>query len=77
MRLELISPEKIIFSGEVELVTLPGVVGKFTVLPGHAPIVSVLTKGVVVYQIDKKKTEVSVNGGFVEVNGETISVCVD
>lgn len=77
MRLELISPEKTLFSGEVELVTLPGIVGKFTILPGHAPIVSVLTKGVVVYQVNKEKTEVPVNGGFIEMNGETISVCVD
>lgn len=77
MKLEIISPEKTLFSGEVSLVTLPGITGKFTILPNHAPIISILAKGLVVYQVGEEKTEVEINGGFIEMKGEAISVCVE
>ena len=70
MKLEIISPEKIYFDGEVSLVTLPGKSGKFTVLEHHAPIVSMLDKGVINYQLD-------IEAGFVEVNKNKIVVCVE
>lgn len=49
MTLEILSPEKTLFSGEVQRVTLPGAAGEFTVLPHHAPIISSLTAGRVRY----------------------------
>ena len=77
MKLEIISPETTLFSGEVELVTLPGMVGSFTVLNRHAPIVSVLQQGVLLYRINGKDKELTVSGGFVEVKNNTLSVCID
>lgn len=77
MKLEIISPEKALFSGDVESVTLPGIAGKFTILPGHAPIISILKEGILVYQVDKQKVELPVKGGFVEMKGDTVNVCVD
>ena len=78
LHLEIFSPEKEIFSGEVEHVTLPGTMGSFTILPQHAPIISSLQEGVLLYVTDKgeERTE-QVKGGFVEMNGNKVSVCVN
>lgn len=50
MTLEIISPHDIVFKGEAETVSLPGQMGRFMVLKNHAPLISVLTEGSVVYQ---------------------------
>ena len=49
MTLEILSPEKTLFRGEAERVTLPGASGEFTVLRNHAPIISALVRGNVKY----------------------------
>ena len=49
LHLNIVSPEKEIFDGEVDSVTLPGAMGSFTILPQHAPIVSSLKAGLVSY----------------------------
>ena len=77
MTLEIISPEKTVYSGEAELVTLPGSVGLFTILNRHAPIISALTKGVLTYCVNGEKTEITVNGGFVEAKNNHVSVCIE
>ena len=50
MILRIVSPEKVIYKGEVQMVKLPGTVGQFTVLENHAPLVSTLTSGEIVYK---------------------------
>ncbi len=75
LHLNIVSPEKELFDGEVESVKLPGALGAFTILPEHAPIVSSLTKGKVVYTADKEY-ELEINGGFIEMSGGVVSVCV-
>lgn len=78
MKLEVISPESTLFTGEVELVTLPSILGSFTVLPKHAPVVSVLQRGFVVWkEPGKDKVEWEIEGGFVELKNDLISVCID
>ena len=77
MNIEIVSPEKIVYSGKAEAVTLPGVMGSFTILDRHAPIISVLKKGVVRYSINEKNVEVTTNGGFVEVKKNNVSVCIE
>lgn len=78
MNLNIVSPEKELFNGEVESVTLPGTVGSFTILPQHAPIVSSLKAGMLSYITkDKEEHTLTINGGFIEMNGNQVSVCVD
>ncbi|MDR1719059.1 MAG: ATP synthase F1 subunit epsilon [Dysgonamonadaceae bacterium] len=77
MTLEIISPEKIIYSGEAELVTLPGTSGSFTVLERHAPIISSLEKGLLVYRVKGEDNKLLIDGGFVESKENSISVCID
>lgn len=76
MTLEILSPERTLFSGEVERVTLPGALGEFTVLPRHAPIISALVKGTVRYLPREGEQSLDIGGGFVEVKKDVVSVCV-
>ena len=75
LHLNIVSPEKELFDGEVSSVKLPGALGAFTILPEHAPIVSSLTKGTVTY-VAEKEYELEINGGFIEMSSGVVSVCV-
>jgi len=77
MNLELISPQKVYFSGEVSLVSLPGESGRFTVLENHAPIISKLEKGILRFRANEIDKEVTVSEGFAEVNKNRIIICVE
>jgi F-type H+-transporting ATPase subunit epsilon len=75
LHLNIVSPEKELFDGEVSSVGLPGTFGAFTILPDHAPIVSSLTKGKLTYVTDKEY-ELDIEGGFIEMSNGVVSVCV-
>jgi len=77
MKLEIITPEQIYFSGEVTSVTLPGTSGLFTVWENHAPLISSLKNGKITYIADKNKTELNVDGGFAEINNNIVTVCIE
>lgn len=77
MKLEIITPEQIYFSGEVASVTLPGTSGLFTVWENHAPFISSLTKGKISYTADKSETDLMVTGGFAEIRNNTVTVCIE
>ena len=77
MNLEIISPEKVVYTGEAEQVTLPGLSGSFTILDRHAPIISALNKGTLTYQANGGNVELAINGGFVEVKKNIVSVCIE
>lgn len=68
MQLEIITPDKEVFSGEVKLIQLPGLDGSFEILENHAPLISALKKGKI-RVIDKSNntTSFEVKGGVVEV----------
>ena len=76
MKVTVVSPERIVFSGEVDSVAVPGAKGRFEILNNHAPIVSVLTAGKVVCN-GKETLELDILGGFVEVARNEVSVCVE
>lgn len=67
-----------LFNGEVNSVTLPGIIGSFTILPQHAPIISSLRSGTLSY-VTKEGEEHSqeISGGFIEMNNNNVSVCID
>jgi F-type H+-transporting ATPase subunit epsilon len=77
MKLEIITPEQIYFSGEVTSVSLPGTSGLFTVWENHAPLISSLTKGKISYAVDNNETELNIDGGFAEINKNTVTVCLE
>lgn len=77
MTLKIISSSEVLFEGEANVITLPGKMGKFTVLKNHAPLISVLTAGEVRY-IDNRDEEkiIPVKGGLADVDHNIVSVCV-
>jgi F-type H+-transporting ATPase subunit epsilon len=75
---ELVSPEKLLFTGEVEAVVVPGLEGDFTVLKDHAPLMSVLKPGIV--EIDETasaKTRLFVLGGFADVSPRGLTILAE
>jgi F-type H+-transporting ATPase subunit epsilon len=78
MTLEILTPEKKIYSGEVYGVQLPGITGLFEVLDKHAPIVSALGKGTLKILRDKNNSSLySIQSGFVEVIDNKATVLVE
>ena len=77
LNLKIVSPEKVEFTGEVKSVTVPGTLGSFEILNNHAPIISSLEKGVVEYTTDDGKQQLNIDGGFVEVKKNEVSICVE
>lgn len=77
LQLKIISPEKTVFNGEVESVLVPGTLGSFEILTDHAPIISSLEKGIVEFSTKEGKKQLEVNGGFVEVKKNEVSLCVE
>lgn len=76
--LNLSSPEKALSGVEVQRVTLPGENGRFTVLSGHAPIISTLAEGDILYTAaDGKETVQHIKSGFVEVRDNIVSVSAE
>ena len=74
---DLVSPEKLLFSGEVDQVDVPGSEGDFGVLAGHAPLVATVRPGVLVMYREGGELRVVINGGFAEVNPAGLTVLAD
>ena len=78
MKLEIVTPNGVIFDNEVKQVTIPGSEGEFGVLAGHAAVVSLLDAGVMVIErADGKEVSVAINGGYVKVEEEKTLCMVD
>lgn len=77
LQLRIVSPEKIEFDGVIESVIVPGTMGQFEILNDHAPIISTLQKGMVEYTTTEGKTSLEIQGGFVEVQKNVVSLCVE
>ena len=77
LNLKIVSPEKVEYDGVAERVLVPGTMGQFEILSNHAPIISTLQKGVVEYFNKEGKTSLEILGGFVEVQKNQVSLCVE
>ena len=75
--LEIVTPERKFFSGEVESVYLPGTEGELGALPGHAPLVTGVNPGELRYTVDGTVEELAVGSGFAEVTQEQITILTD
>ena len=77
LELKIVSPERIEFEGQVESVLVPGTMGQFEILTNHAPIISSLGVGEVVYAAADGKHTIAISGGFVAVQKNQVSLCVE
>lgn len=74
---DLVSPEKIAFSGEVDQVDVPGVEGDFGVLAGHAPVVAAIRPGILTVRTGTTQQKIIVLGGLAEVSDRGLTVLAD
>jgi len=77
-KFELVTPERMLVSEDASQVVVPGAEGDFTVLPGHAPVISALRPGIIDAALagGGKQARVFVNGGFAEVDADRLTVLV-
>src|SRR5246127_2932893 len=74
---DLVSPEKLAFSGEVDQVDIPGAEGDFGVLAGHAPVVAAVRPGILTVTSGGSKQKIIVLGGLAEVSEKGLTVLAD
>ena len=77
MKLEILTPDKKVFEGEVRSVTVPGTMGSFEVLKDHAPIVSTLKDGKVIIRTGSAEQTILIKGGVIEVLNNNIMVLAE
>jgi len=75
--LEIVTPDRVVVSEEVDIVTAPGVEGEFGVLANHAPMISAIKIGPLHYRVGDKEEWVAISGGFCEVSRNKITFLVE
>lgn len=75
--LEVVTPEKMVFSGKVDEVTIPGTEGEFGVLRGHEPFLTSVDIGELYYISAGKRTYYAINTGYAEVTGSKVTVLIE
>ncbi len=77
IRMEIVTPDKLVLSDDVEYVGVPGIIGQFGVLSNHIPFLSALTIGSLYYRKEGKNKYVFVSGGFAEVSPDSITILAE
>lgn len=77
MHLEILTPEKKVFEGDVTIATFPGADGSFQVMDHHAPLISLLKEGIVEYKSKDGSHQIAVTGGVVEVLKNKVILLAD
>ena len=77
LKLEIVTPEAQTYSGDVEMVTLPGTEGEMGVYPHHVPLMTQLAAGEIIVRKDGQDSFFAVGGGFVEVTGDHVAILTD
>ncbi len=77
LTLELATPMRLVVTAEVDEVVIPGSLGYFGVLPGHAPLLATLGIGEVTYRVGREEHHVAISGGFAEVRNDKVIILAD
>jgi F-type H+-transporting ATPase subunit epsilon len=77
LQLDVVTPERRVLAEPVDMVTIPGLGGELGILPGHTPLISQLQTGVLSYAKDGGNFQLHVSGGFVEVDGDRVTVLAE
>jgi len=77
IRLEIVTPEKMVFSDDVDLVLAWGLEGQLGILPHHAPLMTILQSGDLVFRRGGKEEALTISGGFLEVRPDKVVVLAD
>ena len=76
MILEVVTTEETLYSGEADVEIAPGIEGQLGILPRHAPLLTAVNKGEVVVRNEGIETSIDVNGGFLEVKDNKVTILV-
>ena len=77
IRCEIVSQDRLVYEGDVDIVTVPGTLGEMGILPGHAPLLSTLEMGVIRVKSDEQEEVFTVTGGFIEVQPDIVTIMAD
>ena len=77
LQLEIVTPEKKVFSDEVDSIVVPGIEGEFNVLTLHTPLVTIIKPGELTYTKAGATERLAIGEGFIETSDDTVSVVVD
>ena len=77
LQLEIVTPEGVVYSKDVEMVTLPGVLGQFGVYPQHAPLMTEMVPGEIIVRKDGRDTFIAAGAGIIEVTAARVAVLTD
>ena len=77
LKLEVATPTRLVVSGEADEVVVPGSEGSFGVLPGHAPLLSLVGTGEVMYRTGREEHHLAVSGGFAEVGPTHVTILAE
>src|SRR5262245_22744383 len=77
IKLEVVTPEATVYSEDVEMVTMPGVVGEFGVYPHHVPLMTQMVPGEMIVRKDDRHSYLAVGQGLVEVTADRVSILTD
>ena len=77
MKLDVVTPSRLVVSEEITELVAPGSEGYFGVLPGHLPFMTTLKIGELTYWMGREEHQLAVSKGYAEVRGETVSILVD
>jgi F-type H+-transporting ATPase subunit epsilon len=77
IHLDILTPEKVVFSDSIETVTAPGSLGEFGVLPGHAALITTLETGEVAIKKDNREYWLAISGGFAEVGNDKVTILAE
>jgi F-type H+-transporting ATPase subunit epsilon len=77
IKLEIVTAERIVFSGEVDIIQAPGLEGELGILPHHAPLMTILAPGELIARTSGEEYSLVISGGFLEVRPERVIILAD
>ena len=77
LKLEIVTPEATVYSEDVEMVTLPGVVGQMGIYPQHVPLMTQMVPGEIIARKDGRETFIATGEGLIEITGSSVSILTD
>jgi len=77
IKLDIVTAERSVFSDEVDEITAPGIEGQFTLLPNHAPFMTLLLPGELIIRKNREELPLAVTGGFLENHQNTVTILAD
>ncbi|MBI4032891.1 ATP synthase F1 subunit epsilon [Candidatus Berkelbacteria bacterium] len=77
LTVQIITPERTVFDGQADGVTLPATTGELTILPGHLPLITLLRSGEITLHAGQQRRHMAIHGGFMEIDNDVVKLLTD